>query len=49
MIAATAIMKSRNIAMSAMVGPIAKKFGTLTQFNPLHHSVSKIGPSSCTF
>ena len=25
------------------------KFGTLTQFDPLGHSISKIGPSSCTF
>jgi len=35
--------------LAAMVGPIATKFGTLTQFDPLDHSVSKIGPSSCTF
>ena len=26
-----------------------QKFGTLTQFDRLDHSVSKIGPSSCTF
>ena len=32
-----------------MVGPIATKFGTLTQFDRLDHSISKIGPTSCTF
>jgi len=37
------------IVATAMVGPIATKFGTLMQFDPLDHSVSKIGPSSCTF
>jgi len=35
--------------ISVMVGPIATKFGTLTQFDPLDHSFLKIGPSSCTF
>jgi len=35
--------------ISATVGPIATKFGTLTQFDALDHSVSKIGPSSYTF
>ena len=35
--------------ISAMVGPTATKFGTLTQFDPLDHSVLKIGPNSCTF
>ena len=35
--------------ISAMVAPIATKCGTLTQFDPLDHSVLKIGPSSCTF
>ena len=37
------------IVATAMVGPIATKFGTLMQFDPLDHSVSKIGPSSGTF
>jgi len=35
--------------MSAMVGAIASKFGTLTQFDPLDHSVSKIGPVVALF
>jgi len=35
--------------ISAMVAPIATKCGTLTQFDPLDHSILKIGPSSCTF
>ena len=30
--------KSKNRHMSAMVAPIATKFGTLTQFDPLDHS-----------
>jgi len=34
--------------ISATVGSIATKFGTLTQFAPLDHSVSKIGPM-CIF
>jgi len=29
-----------------MVEPIATKFGTLTQFDPLDHSLSIIGPST---
>jgi len=41
--------KSKYRHISALVGPIATKFGTLTQFDPLDHSVLKIGPSSCTF
>jgi len=48
--AAAILKKSKNRHISATVGPIATKFGTLTQFDPLDHSVSKIGsPSSCTF
>jgi len=35
--------------MSAMVGPVGMKFGMLTQFDPVDHSVSKIGPSRCSF
>jgi len=35
-------LKYRHI--SAMVAPIATKFGKLMQFDPLDHSVSKIGP-----
>ena len=35
--------------ISMMVARIATKFGTLTQFDPLDHSVLKIGLSSCTF
>jgi len=35
--------------ISAMVEPIATKFGTLMQFDPLDHFVSKTGSSSCTF
>jgi len=41
--------KSKYRHISATVGPIATKFGTLTQFDPLDHSLSKVGPSSCTF
>ena len=44
--------KSKYRHMRATVGPFATKFGTLTQFDPFNHSVSKIGPStasSCTF
>jgi len=41
--------KSKYRYISAMVGPNATKFGTVTQFYPLDRSVSKIGPSSCTF
>jgi len=41
--------KSKYGHISAMVEPIATKFGTLTQFDPLDRSVSKIGPSSCSF
>jgi len=36
--------KYRHISSSATVGAIASKFGTLTEFDPLGHSVSKIGP-----
>ena len=36
--------KSKYRHISATVGPIATKFGTLTQFDPLNYSVSKIGP-----
>jgi len=35
-------LKYRHI--SATVGAIASKFGTLTQFDAVDHSVSKIGP-----
>ena len=49
MAAAAILEKSKNRHISAMVGPIATKFGMLTQFDPLDHSVSKIGLSSCTF
>jgi len=38
-----------NRHISATVGPIATKFVTLAQFDPLGHSLSKTGPSSCTF
>jgi len=41
--------KSKYRQISAMVGPIAMKFGTMAQFDPRDHSVSKIGSSSCTF
>ena len=41
--AAAGIMKSRNIAISLR----RLKFGTLTQFDPVDHYVSKIG--DCTF
>jgi len=41
--------KSENRHISATVRPIATKFGMLTPFEPLDHSVWKIGPSSCTF
>jgi len=41
--------KSKYRHTSAMVGAIASKFGTLTQFDPLDHSVSKNGTSSCIF
>jgi len=40
--------KSKNRHISATVGPIATKFGTLTQFDHLDHSVSKTWPHSCT-
>jgi len=40
--------KSKYHHISAMLGPIAMTFGTLTQFDPPDHSVSKIGPSSCS-
>jgi len=46
---AAILEKSKNSHISARVGPIATKFVTLTQFDPLDHSVWKIGPSSCTF
>jgi len=36
--------KSKNRHISATVRAIASKFGTLTQFDPPDHSVSKIGP-----
>jgi len=36
--------KSKNRHISATVGPIATKFGMMTQFDPLDHSVWKIGP-----
>jgi len=36
--------KSKYRHISATVGPIAMTFGTLTQFDPLGHSVWKIGP-----
>jgi len=45
MIAASIVfekLKYRHI--SATVGPIATKFGRLTQFDPLDYSVWKIGP-----
>ena len=48
MMAVTAILKSRNIVISRPWSDLATKFDTLTQFDALHHSVSKIGPSSCT-
>jgi len=41
---AAILKKSKNRHISATVGPIATKFGRLTQFDPLDHSVSKIGP-----
>jgi len=31
------------------ISAIGTQFGTLMQFDPLDHSISKIGPSSCTF
>jgi len=40
--------KTENHHMSATVGSIVTKFGTLTQFDPFDHSVSKIGASSLT-
>jgi len=40
--AAAAVLKNRHI--STTVGPIVTKFGTLMQFDPLEHYVSKIGP-----
>jgi len=49
MAAARHLEKSKNHHMSAMVVPIATKFGALTQYAPFDHSVSKIGFSSCTF
>jgi len=36
--------KSKNRHISVTVGPIVTKFYTLTQFDPLDHSVWKIGP-----
>jgi len=36
--------KSKYCHILAMVGAIASKFGTLTQFDPVDHSISKIGP-----
>jgi len=36
--------KSKYRHISATVGAIASKFGKLTQFDPLGHSVSKVGP-----
>ena len=40
-----AILKNRKTRhSSAMVGPIATKFGMLTQFDPVDNAVSKIGP-----
>jgi len=36
--------KSKNRHILATIEPTATKFGTLTQFDPLDHSVSKIGP-----
>jgi len=38
------VKNSKNRHISAMVGPIVTKFGTLTQFDSLDHSVLKIGP-----
>jgi len=39
----------KNRHISAAVGAIASKFGMLTQFDPLNHSVSKIGPQYLHF
>ena len=36
--------KSKNRHTSATIESIATKFDTLTQFDPLDHSISKIGP-----
>jgi len=36
--------KSKYRLISVTVGAIASKFGTMTQFDPVDHSVSKIGP-----
>ena len=47
--AAAAILKNRKLAICPRRMDLATKFDTLTQFDPLDHSVSKIGPSSYTF
>jgi len=39
--------KSKNRHISATVGPITMKCGTLMQFDPLDHSVSNIGLQYC--
>jgi len=41
--------KSKNRHISATVGPIATKFGTLMQFDPLGHSFEKSAPVVALF
>jgi len=38
------VEKSKYCHISATVGAIASKFGTLTQFDPPDYSILKIGP-----